>query len=631
MTHEARARREGGVLAAVALLAVTGCTTPRGVHWRPPLDQQIRTEALELVPAGWEPRVAWMRSHLFAPGERPSSLELAPSPELVRKLQASVREGALLLVDRAVAAGSVNGVSLVRSARAAPASFKPLPVEEPSAGRAAFVLSLDAVRLVGPETPGALLVVGFEFGARELTRAYTPADGEAGVNSARPQAVMGVATTDPVPRPLEAWLADGGRLLRVAHARAAAWAASRLVSELVATTGERAWWTTCGPAPAAPSRGATVKPGARRLEWQPWMPPRSVPGDSRITYDVRVFRLDAGLPEPVLSLDGLADTVATLPEVVTGAVYAWAVRATLELAGGRRFSTAWSRSAVPGTVCQGELEPWLAPRFFVAGELPPPEAGARIPPAPDPHLPLPPLERRAALTGIQVAPLAAPFATVSWEAGPRATGAHARSGALEGALGGVKASAECGILFPVCLVVAPAVGALGGAVLGADKAHRDVPDEEARFRAWRGLQEAVGAPALQKRLEAEVRSALGPAAAAPGQARSATLEVAIVRSSFVGGRTGVPAMGINLELGARLVLPDGTTGYRVVSASYPTSLHLELWLGENAALLQGALGELVSGAAPVLVAAVLDAPDGVPPLPRSAPPVLPPDTEAAQE
>lgn len=620
------------VLVAVVLVAAAGCA-PRGLRWRPPLDQQLRTEALELVPAGWAPSVSWMSSHHLPVGGGLSSIVLKPTPELQAAAQSSAAEGAALLVDRAAAAGVVNGVSLVRSARPAPASPDEPPVEEPFRGRPAFALSLDTVQFFGPAAPGAPIVVRFGFGARELTRPYAPSgEGQVEAHFARHQAFVATAATDPIPRPFEAWLADGGRLLREATARAAAWAAPRLVGELVETTGGRAPWKTCGPAPASPPRGATVTAGPLRLEWEPWTPEASTPGGHRVTYDVRAFRLEAGLPEPVLSLDGVADPAATIPDVEAGATYGWAVRATLELPDGRRFHTAWSRTAVPGEVCAGELAPWSAPRFFVAGEVARGAGAAVEVPPPDPRLPLPPLERRRALAGIQVAPLAAPFATVSWKADAPATGAHAGRGAGEGALGGVKASAACGFLLPVCLVVMPAVGALVGGVAGAVEARGDVPDEEARLRAWRGLRDAVSAPPLQQGLEAEVRAALGPIAATPGQEPDATLEVAVVRASFVGGRRGWPAMAVELELGARLVLPDGAAGYRAVPAGFPTPLLLHLWLGDEAALLHGTLGGLVAEAAPRLVASVLEGPDGpLPPDPPPADPASSPDLGALQQ
>jgi len=605
----------------------------------------------------------------------PSPATKAAFDELVT---ATVRAA---LVDQVVEAGSRTGTRFVRSSRPAPKRLDQLPaIRDAPPDRAVYVVSVDGLKLVGPSEPGALLFFGVSMGARALVSpqadelpvadpglsalmsintasAVAAADQPATRANADPYYVT-AAEWDPLPRTLEDWLADRGHALRVALEQLTERGSGRLATEFAVTGGT--WRSrTCGPQPSSPGHGRLdVTRGDGPLRWDPWAPAEAAAARAGVEYDVRVFLLEGGRATTVASVFGLVTTHADLPPLDPGAVYAWTVRGRLTFPDGRKLSSPWW-SEVPtstnekaaldhgmaATSCLLPLDPWRAQRFQARGETaagPPPATGP-APPAGrvelDPLGPLPPLERRAGLRRIEVASLRSVIPMAEYQSGElnlsglveTGTGPNLGYGIVGGAGAGAWMSLSCLVFAPLCAaVLVPAGAVVGltvegvrGAISAAAVARGRYPGSEPWTRAARGLRDALADGAIQERLVLAVGAAVPRAGDAASSGASPTpearLEVAIVRATFVGGQDTDPGMALELTVGARLVMADGSEGYRTARLTFPTPIRGSLWLRDDGALLRGALGETLARSGPEVIDAILRSPDKAarPPSPSS--------------
>jgi len=604
----------------VGLALACGCASAASTKQsfaRPTLAEQIGFREVEIVPAS------------FHPARGVAILSNADAETVQREFADAIAD----------AGQRLTGLRFSVSTRLRVSSAEgdiSLPAAEPP-GHATFLVWVKAITLIGSEADAAPVVLQAGFGMRRARfgPAISAVETDLEARATTPESRVTLLLLDPVPRAMDAWLAEDSQALRAAASRLRDRAAEGLVTELFLTAGPgRAPFGRCTLGAVSPSDGSeNVARNLARIEWEAWRPEDDTPAPFAVLYDLRLWNIGAGrAPQLVLERGALAEPRAILPAALdAGSSYGWTVRASLASADGRRWSTPWSYPAQWNAWCEREPHPSRTFRFKTAGETDPvasPPIDPKIRGAAAFHLP--PLAERSAVRTVRVvAPQTSPL--IAFETGDPRVGAHAAGGVVlggvTGAAYGVAESVKCGIFGPICLLIlAPALavtGAVAGGVSGGVRASGETPSEDARDQLKVALRDAAQDADIRRLFADEVVRA-GSATAArfetaaialdamPHGSDEAMLEVVIARAVLIGGNGRNPHVSLELDLTGRLTLAGRAAGERTVSVRGPGPLPLSTWLVDGAALVHGAVAAQLPRASAELVATILRGPDDPP-------------------
>ncbi|TMB06540.1 MAG: hypothetical protein E6J66_19220 [Deltaproteobacteria bacterium] len=605
---------------AVGLALACGCASAASTKQsfaRPTLAEQIGFREVEIVPAS------------FHPARGVAILSNADAETVQREFADAIAD----------AGQRLTGLRFSVSTRLRVSSAEgdiSLPAAEPP-GHATFLVWVKAITLIGSEADAAPVVLQAGFGMRRARfgPAISAVETDLEARATTPESRVTLLLLDPVPRAMDAWLAEDSQALRAAASRLRDRAAEGLVTELFLTAGPgRAPFGRCILGAVSPSDGSeNVARNLARIEWEAWRPEDDTPAPFAVLYDLRLWNIGAGrAPQLVLERGALAEPRAILPAALdAGSSYGWTVRASLASADGRRWSTPWSYPAQWNAWCEREPHPSRTFRFKTAGETDPvasPPIDPKIRGAAAFHLP--PLAERSAVRTVRVvAPQTSPL--IAFETGDPRVGAHAAGGVVlggvTGAAYGVAESVKCGIFGPICLLIlAPALavtGAVAGGVSGGVRASGETPSEDARDQLKVALRDAAQDADIRRLFADEVVRA-GSATAArfetaaialdamPHGSDEAMLEVVIARAVLIGGNGRNPHVSLELDLTGRLTLAGRAAGERTVSVRGPGPLPLSTWLVDGAALVHGAVAAQLPRASAELVATILGGPEDPP-------------------
>lgn len=585
---------------------------------RPTLAEQIGFREVEIVPAS------------FLPARGVAILSNADAETVQREFADAIAD----------AGQRLTGLRFSVSTRLRVSSAEgdiSLPAAEPP-GHATFLVWVKAITLIGSEADAAPVVLQAGFGMRRARfgPAISAVETDLEARATTPESRVTLLLLDPVPRAMDAWLAEDSQALRAAASRLRDRAAEGLVTELFLTAGpgRAPFGRRCTLGAVSPSDGSeNVARNLARIEWEAWRPEDDTPAPFAVLYDLRLWNIGAGrAPQLVLERGALAEPRAILPAALdAGSSYGWTVRASLASADGRRWSTPWSYPAQWNAWCEREPHPSRTFRFKTAGETDPvasPPIDPKIRGAAAFHLP--PLAERSAVRTVRVvAPQTSPL--IAFETGDPRVGAHAAGGVVlggvTGAAYGVAESVKCGIFGPICLLIlAPALavtGAVAGGVSGGVRASGETPSEDARDQLKVALRDAAQDADIRRLFADEVVRA-GSATAArfetaaialdamPHGSDEAMLEVVIARAVLIGGNGRNPHVSLELDLTGRLTLAGRAAGERTVSVRGPGPLPLSTWLVDGAALVHGAVAAQLPRASAELVATILRGPEDPP-------------------
>ena len=585
---------------------------------RPTLAEQIGFREVEIVPAS------------FLPARGVAILSNADAETVQREFADAIAD----------AGRRLTGLRFSVSTRLRVSSAEgdiSLPAAEPP-GHATFLVWVKAITLIGSEADAAPVVLQAGFGMRRARfgPAISAVETDLEARATTPESRVTLLLLDPVPRAMDAWLAEDSQALRAAASRLRDRAAEGLVTELFLTAGpgRAPFGRRCTLGAVSPSDGSeNVARNLARIEWEAWRPEDDTPAPFAVLYDLRLWNIGAGrAPQLVLERGALAEPRAILPAALdAGSSYGWTVRASLASADGRRWSTPWSYPAQWNAWCEREPHPSRTFRFKTAGETDPvasPPIDPKIRGAAAFHLP--PLAERSAVRTVRVvAPQTSPL--IAFETGDPRVGAHAAGGVVlggvTGAAYGVAESVKCGIFGPICLLIlAPALavtGAVAGGVSGGVRASGETPSEDARDQLKGALRDAAQDADIRRLFADEVVRA-GSATAArfetaaialdamPHGSDEAMLEVVIARAVLIGGNGRNPHVSLELDLTGRLTLAGRAAGERTVSVRGPGPLPLSTWLVDGAALVHGAVAAQLPRASAELVATILRGPEDPP-------------------
>ena len=585
---------------------------------RPTLAEQIGFREVEIVPAS------------FHPARGVAILSNADAETVQREFADAIAD----------AGQRLTGLRFSVSTRLRVSSAEgdiSLPAAEPP-GHATFLVWVKAITLIGSEADAAPVVLQAGFGMRRARfgPAISAVETDLEARATTPESRVTLLLLDPVPRAMDAWLAEDSQVLRAAASRLRDRAAEGLVTELFLTAGpgRAPFGRRCTLGAVSPSDGSeNVARNLARIEWEAWRPEDDTPAPFAVLYDLRLWNIGAGrAPQLVLERGALAEPRAILPAALdAGSSYGWTVRASLASADGRRWSTPWSYPAQWNAWCEREPHPSRTFRFKTAGETDPvasPPIDPKIRGAAAFHLP--PLAERSAVRTVRVvAPQTSPL--IAFETGDPRVGAHAAGGVVlggvTGAAYGVAESVKCGIFGPICLLIlAPALavtGAVAGGVSGGVRASGETPSEDARDQLKVALRDAAQDADIRRLFADEVVRA-GSATAArfetaaialdamPHGSDEAMLEVVIARAVLIGGNGRNPHVSLELDLTGRLTLAGRAAGERTVSVRGPGPLPLSTWLVDGAALVHGAVAAQLPRASAELVATILGGPEDPP-------------------
>ena len=585
---------------------------------RPTLAEQIGFREVEIVPAS------------FHPARGVAILSNADAETVQREFADAIAD----------AGQRLTGLRFSVSTRLRVSSAEgdiSLPAAEPP-GHATFLVWVKAITLIGSEADAAPVVLQAGFGMRRARfgPAISAVETDLEARATTPESRVTLLLLDPVPRAMDAWLAEDSQALRAAASRLRDRAAEGLVTELFLTAGpgRAPFGRRCTLGAVSPSDGSeNVARNLARIEWEAWRPEDDTPAPFAVLYDLRLWNIGAGrAPQLVLERGALAEPRAILPAALdAGSSYGWTVRASLASADGRRRSTPWSYPAQWNAWCEREPHPSRTFRFKTAGETDPvasPPIDPKIRGAAAFHLP--PLAERSAVRTVRVvAPQTSPL--IAFETGDPRVGAHAAGGVVlggvTGAAYGVAESVKCGIFGPICLLIlAPALavtGAVAGGVSGGVRASGETPSEDARDQLKVALRDAAQDADIRRLFTDEVVRA-GSATAArfetaaialdamPHGSDEAMLEVVIARAVLIGGNGRNPHVSLELDLTGRLTLAGRAAGERTVSVRGPGPLPLSTWLVDGAALVHGAVAAQLPRASAELVATILGGPEDPP-------------------
>ena len=585
---------------------------------RPTLAEQIGFREVEIVPAS------------FHPARGVAILSNADAETVQREFADAIAD----------AGQRLTGLRFSVSTRLRVSSAEgdiSLPAAEPP-GHATFLVWVKAITLIGSEADAAPVVLQAGFGMRRARfgPAISAVETDLEARATTPESRVTLLLLDPVPRAMDAWLAEDSQALRAAASRLRDRAAEGLVTELFLTAGpgRAPFGRRCTLGAVSPSDGSeNVARNLARIEWEAWRPEDDTPAPFAVLYDLRLWNIGAGrAPQLVLERGALAEPRAILPAALdAGSSYGWTVRASLASADGRRWSTPWSYPAQWNAWCEREPHPSRTFRFKTAGETDPvasPPIDPKIRGAAAFHLP--PLAERSAVRTVRVvAPQTSPL--IAFETGDPRVGAHAAGGVVlggvTGAAYGVAESVKCGIFGPICLLIlAPALavtGAVAGGVSGGVRASGETPSEDARDQLKVALRDAAQDADIRRLFADEVVRA-GSATAArfetaaialdamPHGSDEAMLEVVIARAVLIGGNGRNPHVSLELDLTGRLTLAGRAAGERTVSVRGPGPLPLSTWLVDGAALVHGAVAAQLPRASAELVATILGGPEDPP-------------------
>ena len=606
---------------AVGLALACGCASAASTKQsfaRPTLAEQIGFREVEIVPAS------------FLPARGVAILSNADAETVQREFADAIAD----------AGQRLTGLRFSVSTRLRVSSAEgdiSLPAAEPP-GHATFLVWVKAITLIGSEADAAPVVLQAGFGMRRARfgPAISAVETDLEARATTPESRVTLLLLDPVPRAMDAWLAEDSQALRAAASRLRDRAAEGLVTELFLTAGpgRAPFGRRCTLGAVSPSDGSeNVARNLARIEWEAWRPEDDTPAPFAVLYDLRLWNIGAGrAPQLVLERGALAEPRAILPAALdAGSSYGWTVRASLASADGRRWSTPWSYPAQWNAWCEREPHPSRTFRFKTAGETDPvasPPIDPKIRGAAAFHLP--PLAERSAVRTVRVvAPQTSPL--IAFETGDPRVGAHAAGGVVlggvTGAAYGVAESVKCGIFGPICLLIlAPALavtGAVAGGVSGGVRASGETPSEDARDQLKVALRDAAQDADIRRLFADEVVRA-GSATAArfetaaialdamPHGSDEAMLEVVIARAVLIGGNGRNPHVSLELDLTGRLTLAGRAAGERTVSVRGPGPLPLSTWLVDGAALVHGALAAQLPRASAELVATILRGPEAPP-------------------
>ena len=585
---------------------------------RPTLAEQIGFREVEIVPAS------------FHPARGVAILSNADAETVQREFADAIAD----------AGQRLTGLRFSVSTRLRVSSAEgdiSLPAAEPP-GHATFLVWVKAITLIGSEADAAPVVLQAGFGMRRARfgPAISAVETDLEARATTPESRVTLLLLDPVPRAMDAWLAEDSQALRAAASRLRDRAAEGLVTELFLTAGpgRAPFGRRCTLGAVSPSDGSeNVARNLARIEWEAWRPEDDTPAPFAVLYDLRLWNIGAGrAPQLVLERGALAEPRAILPAALdAGSSYGWTVRASLASADGGRWSTPWSYPAQWNAWCEREPHPSRTFRFKTAGETDPvasPPIDPKIRGAAAFHLP--PLAERSAVRTVRVvAPQTSPL--IAFETGDPRVGAHAAGGVVlggvTGAAYGVAESVKCGIFGPICLLIlAPALavtGAVAGGVSGGVRASGETPSEDARDQLKVALRDAAQDADIRRLFADEVVRA-GSATAArfetaaialdamPHGSDEAMLEVVIARAVLIGGNGRNPHVSLELDLTGRLTLAGRAAGERTVSVRGPGPLPLSTWLVDGAALVHGAVAAQLPRASAELVATILGGPEDPP-------------------
>jgi len=605
----------------VGLALACGCASAASTKQsfaRPTLAEQIGFREVEIVPAS------------FHPARGVAILSNADAETVQREFADAIAD----------AGQRLTGLRFSVSTRLRVSSAEgdiSLPAAEPP-GHATFLVWVKAITLIGSEADAAPVVLQAGFGMRRARfgPAISAVETDLEARATTPESRVTLLLLDPVPRAMDAWLAEDSQALRAAASRLRDRAAEGLVTELFLTAGpgRAPFGRRCTLGAVSPSDGSeNVARNLARIEWEAWRPEDDTPAPFAVLYDLRLWNIGAGrAPQLVLERGALAEPRAILPAALdAGSSYGWTVRASLASADGRRWSTPWSYPAQWNAWCEREPHPSRTFRFKTAGETDPvasPPIDPKIRGAAAFHLP--PLAERSAVRTVRVvAPQTSPL--IAFETGDPRVGAHAAGGVVlggvTGAAYGVAESVKCGIFGPICLLIlAPALavtGAVAGGVSGGVRASGETPSEDARDQLKVALRDAAQDADIRRLFTDEVVRA-GSATAArfetaaialdamPHGADEAMLEVVIARAVLIGGNGRNPHVSLELDLTGRLTLAGRAAGERTVSVRGPGPLPLSTWLVDGAALVHGAVAAQLPRASAELVATILGGPEDPP-------------------
>jgi len=605
----------------VGLALACGCASAASTKQsfaRPTLAEQIGFREVEIVPAS------------FLPARGVAILSNADAETVQREFADAIAD----------AGQRLTGLRFSVSTRLRVSSAEgdiSLPAAEPP-GHATFLVWVKAITLIGSEADAAPVVLQAGFGMRRARfgPAISAVETDLEARATTPESRVTLLLLDPVPRAMDAWLAEDSQALRAAASRLRDRAAEGLVTELFLTAGpgRAPFGRRCTLGAVSPSDGSeNVARNLARIEWEAWRPEDDTPAPFAVLYDLRLWNIGAGrAPQLVLERGALAEPRAILPAALdAGSSYGWTVRASLASADGRRWSTPWSYPAQWNAWCEREPHPSRTFRFKTAGETDPvasPPIDPKIRGAAAFHLP--PLAERSAVRTVRVvAPQTSPL--IAFETGDPRVGAHAAGGVVlggvTGAAYGVAESVKCGIFGPICLLIlAPALavtGAVAGGVSGGVRASGETPSEDARDQLKVALRDAAQDADIRRLFTDEVVRA-GSATAArfetaaialdamPHGSDEAMLEVVIARAVLIGGNGRNPHVSLELDLTGRLTLAGRAAGERTVSVRGPGPLPLSTWLVDGAALVHGAVAAQLPRASAELVATILGGPEDPP-------------------
>jgi hypothetical protein len=557
------------VLASITIAAeLSGCAAPANHNHlaRPSFDEQVRTREIRVVSSPEEPTLPW-------------------------KADAG-RQGAL--AEALVTAGAANphvrfGIAL------AGADWAPT-----------YVVGVSEVRWIGGRGPDRPVFLAASVFARRSDRAAIP-----------PVPSLVVHLTDPTPRTREEWLADGARAARAALTGLTEVGASELVAELTSVLGALAVppGGYCGLTPSEELLLLEASDAPTVVRWMPF----EIEGQGdelRVTYEVRVWRFDGAGPTLVVERTGLAEPAVEV-SLTPGVEHGLSARARIDLGGERSWATPWSARARKGDLCARKVGPLETLRKLVwardGDDVAPPAERPAPPPASAPIA----LAAKAGSMSVRIAgehPSVVVEPPANLSAGPRGVPPGARravgraaGGAVAGAAYGLVRSVECGFLAPFCAPWSVAFGAIAG---GAEAAtternpYRPQVTYGAASDYLRELNWALGTvarePAVREALVESIRSAQ------PGETSSTapTLELEWTRVAFREVTIDETGPAVTLEVGLAATLrQEGTAPQRrSVAVLGPGPLPRTFWVGDDRALLRGAVRAQLARAARQLLA-----------------------------
>jgi hypothetical protein len=591
------------VLAIAAIVAGSaGCSPIRGVWARPSLVEQSRTTTIWIVASGAAPDLSWNvfeedrvvygRRYPTDVASRDSSIAaLVGQPEWQHSLAAAV-VGAAARRHRV----HFKTLELPRAPQNLQVTFPGVPPP----GTQAYAVGIESVGLLGSDPddrPVFLTARVYALKARWAGGSYAPAPGDAGSpEGQRLDPLVGAYVVDPTPRTRTEWLVDDGSALRSSLGRLLEMGAESIVADLTevvegVAAGPRAY---CGLEPTEELLG--LEPGwdPEVVRWKRFDPTLETSSPTRVTYEVRVWRIDAHGLTPVVEREALTEPAVEVT-LARGHEHLFSARARIDLGGERSWTTPWSVQAEPGEGCGNRIEQQRTLRKLVKGM---PAS------APDPAPPPRPAVERAPLA----ASTDAPFSVRVADGLPRvrlrpvelSEGEAAASGAAKGAAAGAAKSIGCLFLAPVCAVFLVPLGAVVGGVSESERvaSSQTSPEEMAQLR-W-ALATAARDPGVRQALVESLRGARtgGGDAAKGAAARPAdALELKWTAVSLTGGMHPDPATTLEVELIATLRREGAEPLRRAVVAVGPGPLPLRYWLRDDRAALIGAVRAQVLRAA----------------------------------